>query len=195
MIVLGITNTSLSFFSMDGDIDSGNILYQVPFSISNRSITHAIHDMCGVGYQGTRDLLQLLEYNSSYEGVKQIDKFQNYWRKRTEHDVTLDPRMSSKMILRIISSFCPPYPGAILRVSNLNQLRVSKGQVVNEEKLPANWQNLEHGFVIDAKANRLAIRVEGSVVQLELLGSSMKLEQLVGKKIHPPTYYNSTNLV
>jgi methionyl-tRNA formyltransferase len=193
MIVLGLSNTLLSFFAMDEGIDTGNILYQVPFSISNRSIPHALKEMCTAGYQGTRELLQLLENNSSYEGVKQTKNFQNYWRKRTEDDVTLDPRMSSKMILRIISSFCPPYPGAILRISNTSQLRISKGQVVNEETLPANWKNFDHGFIINTTINTLKMRIEDSVVELEAFGSSLDLELLTGKKIHPPTYYNPSN--
>jgi len=71
MIVLGLSNTLLSFFAMDEGIDTGNILYHVPFSISNRSITHADSDMCSAGYQGTRDLHQLFESNSIYKGVKQ----------------------------------------------------------------------------------------------------------------------------
>ena len=101
--------------------------------------------------------------------------------------------MSSKMILRIISSFCPPYPGAILRVSHLCQLRISNGKIVNEDTLPANWRNFEHGFIVSSTASTLKIRVEDSVVELEVLGASEDLEQFIGKKIHPPTYYSSVS--
>ena len=72
MITLGINKTKLSFFKMDTDIDSGDILLQKKFTINERdTINHFNKKLDIAAYQGTLQLTEKLSINPRYEGEKQ----------------------------------------------------------------------------------------------------------------------------
>jgi methionyl-tRNA formyltransferase len=118
-ICLGISKTSLSFFRMDKGVDSGEILLQITFSITiENTIDDVNKKMNTAAYEGIKRLYDKLLIDVTYTGTKQNHSAANYWRKRTPHDVTLDPRMSVDLIIRTVRSFTLPYPCANLIFKN-----------------------------------------------------------------------------
>ena len=115
MIALKIKRSEISFFLMDEGIDTGNILYHKSFNLGNNMIS-ANQNLNKAAKSGLKNLLKILDKNPNFIGQKQSKLYANTLRKRNEHDITIDPRMSADIILRIVSSFCKPYPMARLYV-------------------------------------------------------------------------------
>ena len=186
MIALGIPNSVLSFFIMDAGIDTGNILLQTPFLLGE-DINTANENLNNCGNYAIRDLIKLLRSNPDFEGYHQTSINSNYWRKRTEFDVTLDPRMNYQVFSRIVNSFLKPYPGARLYVRKDIYLTVIKVQISDHENIRANWRNLEYGFVLGHKFNILTMKIDDAIVDLYLAEEidRSKIDNL----IHPPMFY------
>jgi methionyl-tRNA formyltransferase len=188
MIVLGIQYTSMSFFAMDEGIDCGRILLQIPFAVGNRSINQVNLDMEKCGYDGTIKLIQIFENSKNYIGYEQLPDFQNYWRKRNEHDITLDPRMSLEMLSKITSSFVMPYPGARLWISSSRYLTIMMVKKSNAPP-PSNWSNYEHGYIFSTHNDYLLMRVGDDVAEIYIVEDKNVWMGLDKTKIYPPTFY------
>ncbi|EKR74473.1 methionyl-tRNA formyltransferase [Leptospira noguchii] len=188
MIVLGIPNTVVTFFEMNEGIDSGKILLQVPFQIGLGQIHDLVIRMNKAIYDGVVKLAKILETNPDFAGYVQNHNEGNYWRTRTEDDITLDPRMTASMIKRIVRSFSSPYPNANLYYNHNSYIKIEHAEEVDEIQLPQNWQNLEHGQVLSVTNTFLDLKVDGSVVRLFYIN---RVEEVLKdiKRIYPPTYY------
>ena len=190
IIAMGISENKLSFYRLDEGVDTGNILLQVPLKISpDDAIGDALSALQTAGYQGTRELVSRLLEDPSFIGVEQNHEDANYWRKRTPHDITLDLRMSSSAILRTIRSFAPPYPCANL-IFESNIIKIWGGKVAQEtdQMLPEQLQRIEPGTVLSAKQNKLRVKVDDAIVDLECVGMlPPRLSR--AKYIHPPAKY------
>jgi methionyl-tRNA formyltransferase len=189
MIVLGIQYTSLSFFAMDEGIDSGRILLQVPFPVGKRTINEVNSNMNQCGYEGTRKLIQIFEKSKNYIGCEQLPDFQNYWRKRNEHDITLDPRMSLEMLIKVTNSFVIPYPGARLWIAPDIYLTILEVKKAHEKDYPPNWFNYEHGYIFSTREDYLVMRVEDDVAEISPIEEKHIWKNLYKTKIYPPTFY------
>jgi len=188
MIVLNIYYSTLSFFIMNENVDDGELLLQQSFVVSN-DIVKANDNMCDAACNGVSALVKILKQNPVFMGSSQSDIHQNYWRRRNRHDVTLDPRMSSSMIVNIVNSFSKPYPMARLYVEQEYFLCISSIKIVEAKELPDNWHNFEHGFIFDCNDNRLKMRVEDAVVELTVDEKQVINDSLRNVKIYPPSYY------
>jgi methionyl-tRNA formyltransferase len=188
IIALSIPETKLSFFKMDKGIDTGDILLQVPFTISSDD---TINDLNGkmnqAAYEGTKKLCKKLQSHPSYQGEKQNHKLANYWRKRTPHDVTLDLRMPANLIIRMVSSFTLPYPCATL-IFREHIIKVEKAKVVNTTLKAKELKRIEPGKIISAEDNTINIKVDDEIMELVCL-DPIPDELLSVKYIHPPSMY------
>lgn len=186
MISLGIKSSSLSFFKMNEGIDSGNVLLQVPFNIGDATISEALDSMNNAMVNGIKNLIEILKYNPSYSGYSQSSIEANYWRARNEHDITLDPRMSISILARIIRSFAKPFPEAMLFYNKGLYIRISDYRIIDHTNYPKNWQNFEHGQIVELRKDVLTLRVDDGL--LDLYSNEIgKLEGL--KRLFPPSYY------
>ena len=173
---------------MDETIDSGNILTQEKFVVGD-SINSANNNMIEAGKKGLINLLDILKENPSDIGVKQNINAGNLWRKRDICDITIDPRMSSSAIIRLINSFCHPYPLARLYFEKNTYLKIANVRLINVEDIDEGWVDYEHGYIARVTNNSIYMRVDDSVLNLVIDSSNTDIEHLLGKKIHPPTYY------
>ncbi len=192
LIVLGIPETVLTFFRMDEGVDTGNVLLQVPFGIgSEDTVAQAVSAMNDAAYEGTRILCERLQREPGYSGEAQEQGVANYWRKRTPHDVTLDPRMPSSTILRIVRSYAPPYPGANL-VYEDRVIKVSGAAVAETtpRMSPDQLQRLEPGRILSINGSTLRVKVDDALMDLECQGHLPDLMR-DARHIHPPTKYMS----
>jgi len=188
MLVLGIPNSALTFFIMQEGIDDGDIIFQKYFSVGD-TINSANEMVSTVARRSIAALVSILRDNPSYSGYPQGEENINYWRKRDEHDVTIDPRMNSSIVQRIVNSFKPPYPGAILKISKKNIVRLVDVSPVERHMMLVNWINYEHGYIFYHDENTIVMRFDDAVLQLKFAPSGIRVECGAGKKIHPPSFY------
>lgn len=192
LICLGIPNTALTFFRMNSGIDTGSVLIQKFFPLGD-SIHTANYNMSLAAKDSIFEIVSIFRKYPEFSGIRQDDNYSNYWRKRDIHDIILDPRMSASMALRIINSFSPPYPGAVLVISKQQKLRIVDASIVSvSEKFP-NWKNYEHGYVFNYGGEKITLRFDDAVLSLTFIPFEFEIEVDCGfgKKIHPPSFYLS----
>jgi methionyl-tRNA formyltransferase len=187
MIALGIPETKLSFFKLDEGVDTGNVLLKVSLPVRPAdeigTVTARMEDL---GYQGTLKLLSMLREDPAWTGTPQVKGAGNIWRKRSPHDVTLDPRMTTGMIIRTVRSFAPPYPCANL-IFGRQIIKIARAEAAPVAG-QAQWSMLETGRVISVERQRIRMKVEDGVVDL-YAKDPLPAEMSAGKCIHPPTKY------
>ena len=188
LIVLGIQHTKLTFFEMDKGVDAGKVLLQIPFEIASRdTIGDVVVKMNQAAYMGTRTLCERLRENPRYSGEKQDHSKGNSWRKRTPHDVTLDLRMSSNVIVRIVRSYAPPYPCANLLFEK-DIVKISDAIIVEPDMATEDLQRLEPGKIIRAEQRSITVKAEDGIIIL-IAKNELPQSILSAKYIHPPSLY------
>jgi len=188
LIVLNINNSVLSLFRLDEKIDNGNILVQTPFYIENQDeIKDVIRKMNSAAHKATCSLVKKLNENPNYSGQSQNSSKANYWRKRNRHDLTLDMRLSSGCLMRIIRSFAPPFPCANLIFEN-QVLKITAASISQIEIPTDELKRIEPGKVIYIKGSKIGIKTDDSILDLTCLGE-IPHSLAIGKYIHPPTKY------
>ena len=190
LISQGIRQSYLSFFRMDEGVDSGNILLQVPYEVSDKAVIGDLNALVNeAAYKGTKSLAAQLQKEPDFPGEAQDQDKANYWRKRTPHDITLDLRMPSDAIFRTVRSYSPPYPCAKLvfedAVIRVVEASVSKH---NEGLTAAEIQRLEPGRVLAAGGNTLSVKTDDLIIDLEC-DPALPARLQKTKYVHPPAYY------
>jgi len=189
-ICLGISTTSLSFFKMDRGVDTGDILLQIPFSITpDDSIADLNNKMNIAAYEGTKELCKKLIANAAYVGAKQNHSLANYWRKRTPHDVTIDPRMSSDFIKRAVRSYTLPY-SCVNLIYEKHIIKIVRAKLAKAKMSSEQLQRIEPGKIISIDQHTIRVKVDDGIIDLECLGRIPE-ELQRARYIHPPTMYIS----
>jgi len=186
LTVLNIRETCLSFFIMDGGIDTGQLIFQQPFKVDDL-ILDTNQRMIEAAYTAFPNILNNLLSGVRAEKQNNRELFSNYWRKRDFHDVTLDPRMSSAVAIRIVNSFVPPYSGARLYVGVDEYLVILNIREVTEGDFLNHWAYREHGYVFENYHDHIVIRFDDAVLSLTFFSTLNR--NLAGKKLHPPSFY------
>jgi methionyl-tRNA formyltransferase len=186
LTVLNIRETCLSFFIMDRGIDTGQILFKQNFRVEDQIIdtNQRLIEAADLSFPYVLD--SLLNMTLSVIPNDCTD-FSNYWRKRDFHDITLDPRMSSQMAIRIVNSFVPPYSGARLYIGAGEYLVIVKVEKVSGDGFLDHWIYREHGYIFESHHDRLVIRFDDAVLSLTV--SPTLNRNLSGSKLHPPSLY------
>jgi len=190
LICLGIKKSKMSFFKMDSGIDHGPILKQTKFNVHpDKCIAKTEEKMIESAKKGLRKLLVEIK-NGSIQSKNQNHIKSNYWRKRTIHDVILDPRMDHKEILRTVNSFSKPYPGAVL-IFNKQIFRVKKARLLPS---PSRLLQMEYGRIHNVKGNIVALRMGNRLIELRL-NKKISSSGSNNNYVFPPTYYLNKNLI
>jgi len=191
-ICLGISETKLSFFKMGESVDTGDIVLQIPFSInSDETICDVGKKLNNLAYEGTKNLYDILLANPLCYGEKQNQNSANYWRKRTPHDVTLDLRMPSDLIIRLVRSFTLPYPCANL-IFDRTVIKIENAKVAPTDLSDEELQRLEPGKIISVNQKTIRVKSDDQILDLTCLDRMPDKLRSAGY-IHPPTYYISKN--
>lgn len=190
-IVLGLSETTLSFFRMDRGVDTGRILHTVPVEIRPEDEIQTLNDrVTAAGYQGAKELGAILLADPSRDGgVEQDHSGANYWRARTPHDGTLDFRMAREDLIRIVQSFTVPYPCAKILFGR-HTLPVIKAHAVSGSLPPSLTARLEPGRIINVEGRTIAVKAADGLLECTL-GVTVPEELQNAEHIYPPTYYVS----
>jgi methionyl-tRNA formyltransferase len=141
--VLGLKESGLSFFRMDEGADSGPILSQERFEITEEddasSLYRKIEEIAAC--QISSFLPELISGKARF--FEQDVSKANTWRKRSPKDGSIDWRMSATAILNLIRALTHPYPGAEFSLEE-KTVKIWKAQMY-EGKVE---RNIEPGKII-----------------------------------------------
>ena len=186
-VALGIRDCILTLFALGDGIDDGPILVQEPFvSPSLSPIGDTVREMNEAGHRAVLALCRKLSVDPQFSGAPQDHGRATTWRARTPHDVTLDPRMSIDMILRVVCSFSPPYPCANLVFEN-NVLKITAARARTDFDGPSSAY-LEHGMITAVSGQTFAFKAEDGIVEVECR-DALPARIKPGARLHPPMHY------
>jgi methionyl-tRNA formyltransferase len=157
--VLGLSKTGSTYFFMDEGADTGDILEQQYFEISDDDDINDIYNNM------TRVALNQIEIfypkliNGNYDRIKQID-IGNTWRKRNRLDGLIDFRMSTTSIVNLIRALTKPFPGAHCEI-NGKEYKIWKCE---PGSFTLNY--LEPGKVLEISENIIEIKTADGSIRL-----------------------------
>jgi len=188
VIVLGLHQTTLSFFRMDAGIDTGTILQTVPIDIGPDDDVLSLNQLVSdAGERGMKQLAINLNVEPALKGVPQDHTRANYWRARTPHDSVIDLRMSAESIRRLVKSFLFPYPCARLVFEQYScpivNVELTSGGPISERSLC-----LEPGRIVSVTARAIRVKCGDGVIECSALREFPEQIQNA-RHIYPPSYY------
>lgn len=151
-LALGLNKTASSFFVMDEDADSGDILSQVEVDITTDEDAGSLYQkITNVAKRQLAELVPALAQGRIHRRTQNAEQA-NSWRKRSADDGLIDWRMPARGISNLVRSLARPYPGAEIMTKS-GPIKVWKVDVVSDVPV-----NLEPGKVIFYLHGRPVIR-------------------------------------
>lgn len=185
LISLGIEETALTLFRMDAGADTGDILVKERFALG-ADVAHALGAMNAAARKAAASLVEKAGRDPRWTGMPQ-EGAANTWRKRTQADVTIDPRMSAASIVRTVRSFTKPYPGAIL-LFDCEVVKIFSAEPCDALFDAGLIRRTEPGRVLRTEEKRLALMVGDGALWLES-DAALPPALRAAKHVHPPLLY------
>lgn len=160
-LVLGLRESASTYFFMDEGADSGDILSQVEFDISdddNASMLYEKVKKCAL--KQLEEFMPLLE-TKAHIRLEQDESIATNWRKRGKRDGIIDFRMSSKAIYNLVRGLTKPYVGAHLLYKD-KEVIIWKAEIVYNEKRT----NIEPGKVLEEEGGALTVKTDDGAIKL-----------------------------
>lgn len=159
-LALGLEKTGSTFFLMDEDADTGDIISQREVNIYNSDCSASLYKrLIEIGKSQVNELVNNIKTNSIIR-LKQSKNEGNYWRKRGKIDGLIDFRMSTKNIFNLIRALNKPYPGAHFLYAN------TESKVWSAESGNMGFNNFEPGKVIEIDQKRMLIKTGDGTIWL-----------------------------
>tara|TARA_B100001778_G_C18551521_1_gene613322 strand:+ start:504 stop:1388 length:885 start_codon:yes stop_codon:yes gene_type:complete len=143
-LVLGLKETASTFFIMNEEADTGDIVSQVKVKIDGSDNAKSLYKKLSSAAQ--EQVIEITNNLNQLDAikVKQNNSKSNVWRKRSKKDGIIDWRMSAVSIHNLVRGLSRPYPGAHFEFMQ-KEYKVWETEVMKIE----NIQNIEPGKVID----------------------------------------------
>lgn len=159
-LLLGLKKSASTFYFMNEDADSGDILSQSDFTISHTDDAQTLYTkVTQVALEQIEKFMPQLISNN-YDTVQQNHLIANTWRKRSKIDGKIDFRMSSEAIYNLVRALTRPYVGAHIEYKK-------KNIIVWKVKMIENKQNnIESGKVVDSCQNSFLVKTSDGAVEI-----------------------------
>jgi methionyl-tRNA formyltransferase len=107
-ILKGLKESGLTFFILDSDVDTGDIVLQRRFDIGPKETATTLYDkIIAFGKEMLMEILSMHEFTGRPQ-----DSSHTYWKRRTDRHGRIDWSRSSDEIERLVRATTHPYPGA-----------------------------------------------------------------------------------
>lgn len=160
-LALGLESTASTFFQMDANADSGEIISQVKVEIKYEDDAASLYAKVEkVAIIQVKEILTMLK-TGNLTKVKQDSEISNIWRKRTQEDGKIDWRMSSRSIYNLVRALTKPYVGAHFSFLGTDY-KVWKCKEYGKEE----HSNLEPGKILHAKDGRFVVKCGHGAIEL-----------------------------
>lgn len=159
-LILGLEETSSSFFFMNEGTDSGDLLSQVNVIINPNDDAGSLYRrITDIALEQLRDFLPRLAVGEIRRNV-QDHRLANTWRKRSVEDGCIDWRMAAQSIHNLVRGLTRPYAGAHFNYAD-QQVKVWKTAI--ELLAPPNF---EPGKVLEIGQSSVLVKTGIGAVRL-----------------------------
>jgi methionyl-tRNA formyltransferase len=170
-LALGLTDTGSTFFFMDNDADSGDIVSQKSISIHEEDGAETLYKkITESAASQIQELIPKLVDGDLIRETQDPSKA-NYWRKRTLEDGRIDWRMSNTSIHNLVRALTHPYIGAHFDHKG-EQVKVWRSEIVENHQ-----SNLEPGRVVGIGPQNLIVKTGAGAINL------VEIDPLIGIKM------------
>jgi methionyl-tRNA formyltransferase len=161
-LALGLRETASTFFFMDGDADSGDILDQENVAIEDADDAGSLYcKLTNIALIQVNRICKALA-SGAFKRTPQNHADANTWRKRSKEDGRIDWRMSAHSIHNLIRALARPYIGAHCLFEGI-EVKIWKSEPILEAA-----KNLEPGKVIESVDGYPVVKCgEGAIRILE----------------------------
>lgn len=129
-IINGETESGISLFKMDENIDKGPIIYQEKFSIEDIDLDEVFNSIIKYGKIGINFILDKLIRNQEIPLEKQNENDASYFKRRTEEMSEIEMKdfseFTSKELHNKIRCLQDPYPNAFIKCKDGSILYLKK---------------------------------------------------------------------
>ena len=161
-LALGLKKSASTFFFMDEQADSGDILSQKNFDILATDNARDLYNkVIRIALKQIEEFIPKLQ-NKSYKRIKQNSKLSNFWRKRNLDDGMIDFRMSSIAIYNLVRALSKPYIGAHIRYKDSN-INVWEVKMIKKIKYQSN---IESGKVLSVIKNTITVKTYDGAIKI-----------------------------
>jgi methionyl-tRNA formyltransferase len=135
-IIKGLNKTGVTFFKMDEGVDTGEILDQIEIPLSPYETATNLYDKVNQAHIELIKQIRPKLIEGSFVGIKQEETLATYWEGRTPADGELFKTMSVLEVDRLVRATTRPYPGAFIKLDEINKLIIWGGstQLIQESK-------------------------------------------------------------
>ena len=162
-LALGLKSTASSFFMIEKDADTGDIVSQRPVEITyDDNAETLMNKLLKCGAEQIVELTMDIE-NNTVERIPQIKSEGNSWRKRGKDDGRIDWRMSSRAIYNLVRALTRPYIGAhfVVRDKEIKVWSVREIECCN-----GKYDNIEPGKIISVTNDSFIIKTGENLIEV-----------------------------
>ncbi|MBT3603208.1 MAG: methionyl-tRNA formyltransferase [Candidatus Latescibacteria bacterium] len=177
-LVEGLQETGLTFFYLDEDTDSGDILWQkaIPITLEDDAAT-LYQKIQKCASAGITDFLPLLEQHQAVRTPQDHSKA-TYWRKRTKKDGEIDWTTNTLTAYNLIRALTHPYIGAHTYHQNA-EVKIWKAQLINKSQYSPPQRS--PGQIIDISAKgHLIVKTTDHALEVSAYEHSKGVPILIG---------------
>ena len=150
-LALGLKKTGSTFFFMDEEPDSGDIVSQKTCLIDASDDAGSLYEKLTMVAVNQLKILVYELQTGTFNRLAQDRSIANDWRKRSKADGLIDWRMSAKSIFNLTRALCPPYSGASF-VHKKQEFKLWKAVVWGDRapgyEEPGKVIDIQNGFPI-----------------------------------------------
>jgi|MDTC01.1.fsa_nt_gb methionyl-tRNA formyltransferase len=172
-LALGLKKTAATFFLIDENADTGNIISKKIIKISKNDDAKSIYTkMITTAKKQIRIILKKIE-TDNLKSKKQIKKNSNFWRKRSEIDGKIDWRMSAESIYNLVRALSKPYPGAFFQIINNKKITVWKSKIIKVKLI-----NIEPGKFLFFDKKKPVVKCGENAIKLEEFSPKINFKRI-----------------
>ncbi|WP_236070246.1 methionyl-tRNA formyltransferase [Prochlorococcus marinus] len=168
-LILGLDKTGSTFFRMNEECDSGDIIHQKAIDILCEDNARSLYNRIGkIASQQLLEIMHLIQ-NKQIIYKEQNPEEVNYWRKRSTDDGLIDWRMSSQAIYNLVRALSEPYPYAHFTYKG-KSLKILSCKIHKN-----NNPNIIPGTVLEIMSGSIIVKTFDSSVECQMIGAELNL--------------------
>ena len=133
-IIKNLKYTGLTFFKIDEEVDTGDILYQKKIKITVKETAATLYEKINNEH---KNIIQKIWEDLNSNNIKskpQDDTLATYWKGRTPLDGELHYDMKVEEVDRLVRATTIPYPGAYIMLNKETKIIIFEGKVTTKLK-------------------------------------------------------------
>lgn len=162
-LALGLNSTASSFFMIDKEADTGDIISQCYVEIEYEDNAEILmNKLLKCGSKQVVELTREIE-DGTIKRIPQSKMEGNSWRKRGKADGQIDWRMSSRAIYNLVRALTRPYVGAHFVYGNRDiKVWAVKELICNNGK----YNNIEPGKIVNVTEDSFIVKTGDNLIEV-----------------------------